>query len=134
MTGNSLGTYLKSLRKSNGYSQEFVASSLNIIRQTYSHYETGRIIPPVDSLYNLAMLYHISSDVLLGYAMEDLSTKENGNRHFTSISSAGCAPATPVISPQDSELLSYYHQLDLRDQEDILDFIKLKANKKRMPY
>ena len=49
MTGNSLGTYLKSLRKSNGYSQEFVASSLNIIRQTYSHYETGRIIPPVDS-------------------------------------------------------------------------------------
>lgn len=89
MTGNSLGTYLKSLRKSNGYSQEFVASSLNIIRQTYSHYETGRIIPPVDSLYNLAMLYHISSDVLLGYAMEDLSTKENGNRHFTSISSAG---------------------------------------------
>ena len=134
MTGNSLGTYLKSLRKSNGYSQEFVASSLNIIRQTYSHYETGRIIPPVDSLYNLAMLYHISSDVLLGYAMEDLSTKENGSRHFTSISSAGCAPATHVISPQDSELLSYYHQLDLRDQEDILDFIKLKANKKRMPH
>ena len=76
MTGNSLGTYLKSLRKSNGYSQEFVASSLNIIRQTYSHYETGRIIPPVDSLYNLAMLYHISSDVLLGYAMEDLSPSE----------------------------------------------------------
>ena len=134
MTGNLLGTDLKSLRKCNGYSQEFVASSLIIIRQTYSHYETGRIIPPVDSLYNLAMLYHISSDVLLGYAMEDLSTKENGSRHFTSISYAGFWFETTVISPQDSELLNYYHQLDLRDQEDILDFIKLKANKKRMPH
>ena len=131
MTGNSLGTYLKSLRKCNGYSQEFVASSLNIIRQTYSHYETGRIIPPVDSLYNLAMLYHISSDILLNYAMQDLSAKENNNKHFVSISST--APAA-TITAQDSELLNYYHQLDLRDQEDILDFIKLKANKKRMPH
>ena len=130
MTGNSLGTYLKSLRKSNGYSQEFVASSLNIIRQTYSHYETGRIIPPVDSLYNLAMLYHISSDILLNYAMQDLSAKENNNKRFVSISST--APAAATITAQDSELLNYYHQLDLRDQEDILDFIKLKANKKRM--
>ena len=130
MTGNSLGTYLKSLRKCNGYSQEFVASSLNIIRQTYSHYETGRIIPPVDSLYNLAMLYHISSDILLNYAMQDLSAKENNNKHFVSISST--APAA-TITAQDSELLNYYHQLDLRDQEDILDFVKLKANKKRMP-
>ena len=131
MTGNSLGTYVKSLRKSNGYSQEFVASSLNIIRQTYSHYETGRIIPPVDSLYNLAMLYHISSDILLNYAMQDLSAKENNNKRFVSISST--APAVATITAQDSELLNYYHQLDLRDQEDILDFIKLKANKKRMP-
>ena len=43
------------------------------------------------------------------------------------------APAAATITAQDSELLNYYHQLDLRDQEDILDFIKLKANKKRMP-
>ena len=109
-----------------------MASSLNIIRQTYSHYETGRIIPPVDSLYNLAMLYHISSDILLNYAMQDISAKENNNKRFVSISST--APATAATTVQDSELLNYYHQLDLRDQEDILDFIKLKANKKRMPH
>ena len=43
-----LNQYLKELRKSCGYSQEFVASHLNITRQTYSHYETGRISPPVN--------------------------------------------------------------------------------------
>ena len=52
-TDNPLGDRLKALRKRSGYSQEFVASKLNIIRQTYSHYETGRIIPPIDSLYHL---------------------------------------------------------------------------------
>ncbi len=56
---NKLPQYLKELRKSHGYQQEFVASHLNITRQTYSHYETGRITPPVNSLYNLAALYGI---------------------------------------------------------------------------
>lgn len=46
MTNTSLGSYLKLLRKKHNYSQEFFASKLNIIRQTYSHYETGRIQPP----------------------------------------------------------------------------------------
>lgn len=55
----TLEHYLKELRKSCNYSQEFVASHLNITRQTYSHYETGRITPPVNSLYNLAKLYGV---------------------------------------------------------------------------
>ena len=59
MQENPLGEYLKTLRRRCGYSQEFVASKLNIIRQTYSHYETGRIMPPVDSLYHLSKLYNV---------------------------------------------------------------------------
>ena len=68
----------------------------------------------------------------MNYAMQDISAKENNNKRFVSISST--APAAAATTAQDSELLNYYHQLDLRDQEDILDFIKLKANKKRMPH
>ena len=59
MANKTLEQYLKDLRKSCNYSQEFVASHLNITRQTYSHYETGRITPPVNSLYNLAKLYGV---------------------------------------------------------------------------
>lgn len=44
MSGKPLEKYLKELRKSYNYSQEYVASQLNITRQTYSHYETGRIL------------------------------------------------------------------------------------------
>ena len=52
MSEKTLEMYLKELRKFYNYSQEFVASQLNITRQTYSHYETGRITPPINSLYN----------------------------------------------------------------------------------
>lgn len=61
----TIDKYLKELRKSCNYSQEFVASHLNITRQTYSHYETGRIIPPVNSLYNLAKLYGVPVESFL---------------------------------------------------------------------
>lgn len=67
MSEKSLAQYLKELRKSYNYSQEFVASQLFITRQTYSHYETGRITPPVNSLNNLSRLYHIPMEKFLEF-------------------------------------------------------------------
>jgi len=61
----TLSGYLRELRKSHHYKQDFVASQLNIIRQTYSHYETGRVTPPLKSLCKLAELYEIPLESLL---------------------------------------------------------------------
>ena len=77
MQNTTLDQYLKELRKACNYSQEFVASHLNITRQTYSHYETGRIIPPTNSLYNIAKLYGIPVENLL-----DLVVTYNINMDF----------------------------------------------------
>ncbi len=55
----TLQLYLKWLRLRNGYAQEYVADRINIIRQTYSHYETGRIYPSIGSLYRLCLLYDL---------------------------------------------------------------------------
>ena len=40
--GNRLATKLKELRKAHSYTQDYVAETLGIVRQTYSHYETGK--------------------------------------------------------------------------------------------
>ena len=48
------------LRKSHHLTQGQVAAELHIRKNTYSHYETGRIIPPLSSLIQLAKLYHVS--------------------------------------------------------------------------
>ena len=53
------GKTLKYIRKSFDYTQETVSRYLNIERQTYSHYETGRNLPSVEILYRLANFYHI---------------------------------------------------------------------------
>lgn len=60
-----LPQYLKQLRSAYNYKQEHVAAALHISRQTYSHYETGRITPSVKVLYNLARFYGVSVDEIM---------------------------------------------------------------------
>lgn len=73
-TQQTLPGYLRELRKSHHYKQDFVASQLGIIRQTYSHYETGRVTPPVKSLCKLAKLYGIPAESLLTLVLGDHSS------------------------------------------------------------
>ncbi len=40
---------------------------MNIVRQAYSHYETGRNIPTNNSIFNLARLYRIPADVFFSF-------------------------------------------------------------------
>ena len=108
----TLEEYLKKLRKSCNYSQEFVASHLNITRQTYSHYETGRISPPVNSLYNLAKLYGISVDNFL-----DLAVTYNINDDFA-----------PDANYHDNGI-------DITDELDaFLEYINAPENSRKFKY
>ena len=65
-----LSKRLKELRKINNYTQDYVASALGVIRQTYSHYETGKRTPNSEMLYKLAGLYDISVDDLLHLSID----------------------------------------------------------------
>ncbi|SCY83060.1 Transcriptional regulator, contains XRE-family HTH domain [Lachnospiraceae bacterium XBB2008] len=67
MSEIKLTVLLRHLRKSHGYSQEYVARQLHIERSTYSHYETGRITPTFNSLINLARLYAVPSGIMLSF-------------------------------------------------------------------
>lgn len=92
------GLYLRRLRKECGYSQEYVASKLNIRRQTYSHYETGRINPPVKAICIMAGLYHVSSDKLLGI--------------FTGTEETGEDSMFRYLDRDESNLIFYFDNLD----------------------
>ncbi len=125
MTNKALGDYLKALRSKQGYSQEFVASHLNIIRQTYSHYETGRILPPLEALSTLAELYEVPIDSLLKLALQP-----EANPDSLSLNESTVGKKDPFrLSAKESELVNHFRLLDKRDKEDILDYIKLKAQK-----
>ncbi len=57
---------LKNLRKQNKYTQTDVANLLGLTQQRYNHYETGRREPDSETLTQLAKLFNVSTDYLLG--------------------------------------------------------------------
>lgn len=61
-----LADNLKKSRKSKGYSQDEVASKLNITRQALSKWENGHSYPDIISLKLLCELYGISIDEMVG--------------------------------------------------------------------
>lgn len=140
MKDRSLEEYLKELRKSCGYSQEFVASHLNITRQTYSHYETGRITPPVNSLYNLSKLYGLPVENFLelvvtykinmdfAIAPQALTHKSiNDLSDFADYINAPCNIGKfKHLDRRERMLLYYFAHLDTRDQDDILAYLQIK--------
>lgn len=62
----SLGRRLALLRVTNGLTQNQVAKHICISRSRYSHYETDRSEPDLNVLKDLATLFRVPADYLLG--------------------------------------------------------------------
>lgn len=62
----ALGTRIAQLRKDQGLSQQAVADALGVAQQTYAHYEVGRVRMPVSLLPEVAQLFGVSTDEMLG--------------------------------------------------------------------
>lgn len=64
MLNNTIGKNIRRAREINDMSQEDVAEQLNIRRQTLSAYETGRSIPNIYILLELASVLRVSIEEL----------------------------------------------------------------------
>ena len=65
---------LRELRENAGLSQTDVAKYLKITRQAYNHYETGKRTPDPKAISELAKLFGVTTDYLLG--RENIGTAE----------------------------------------------------------
>ena len=74
-----LAQHLKELREANRYTQDYVSSQLNIERPTYSNYEIGKRMPPLDLLVDIADFYQISLDSLVRPEVMDSSAASAKN-------------------------------------------------------
>lgn len=61
-----LSEKLANLRKKSGMSQQELADRISVTRQTISNWECGQGSPALDKAAELAALYHISLDDLVG--------------------------------------------------------------------
>ena len=65
MSNIQLAANLLRLRTDHEYTQTQIGAKLNISRQAYSNYETGKRIPDLDILIRIADLYHVTLEQLI---------------------------------------------------------------------
>ncbi|MDE6613087.1 MAG: helix-turn-helix domain-containing protein, partial [Clostridia bacterium] len=65
MTKQTMGEFLATLRKANGYTQQEVAEKLNVSNRTLSSWETDRTMPDILLLPAIAELYSVTVDELV---------------------------------------------------------------------
>ena len=65
---------LKNLREDHDFTQQYVATYLNISRVVYNRYESGVREMPISCLINLSRLYNVSVDYLIEEATETNNT------------------------------------------------------------
>lgn len=140
MKNTAISGKLKELRKAIGYTQDYVAYSLGIVRQTYSHYETGKRTPSSEIIYKLAKLYDIPADDLL-----QLILVPDENTYYDA---PAPSPATNELSDfleyvnnpnnykkfhllnhLEKQLLYYFEKISEDDRKEIIEFTKIKAKK-----
>lgn len=90
MANLQLSNNLYKYRKSYGYTQRKLSQCLNISRQAYSNYETGRRYPDLDILIRLAEFYHITIDQLVHqpFSARNSMVKERSTPYVTATDSA----------------------------------------------
>lgn len=71
-----LGEKLMTLRKKFGFSQQDLADKLSVSRQTISNWECGQGAPALDKAQELAAIYKISLDDLVGNHVEIIAKEK----------------------------------------------------------
>ena len=142
MPKTKLGQRLKQLRVSHSYTQDYVASVLGVIRQTYSHYETGRCIPPTPALYKLAGLYDISVEDLLHLSIEldkedyydapkQTDSSKDLDGYLDYYTDNINRKKYHFMSESEKKLLYFFNMLDEDDKQEMIAFCQIKSRKYR---
>ena len=133
---------LKELRKAHGYTQDYVAEFLGLVRQTYSHYETGKRSPNPEILFKLAGLYSISVDDLMQLtitldrniyydAPAPTQSSKDLEEFLNFLNNPKNEKKYKLFSNLEKELLFYFEQLSESDKLEIIEIEKIKTRKKK---
>ena len=81
------GEKIQNLRQQKGWSQERLGQELNLSRQSISKWESGTANPTVENLKELAKIFDVSVDSLLGNEIniQDKEPKEDNTKETQTI-------------------------------------------------
>ena len=107
MSNIQLAANLRRLRNDHNYTQTQIGEKLNISRQAYSNYETGKRIPDIDILIRIADIYQVTLEQLITQTCTKTGViNETTGPYYTGmiVESAD----TIYLSKEEVELLTQY--------------------------
>lgn len=116
MSNIQLAANLLRLRTDHDYTQTQIGAKLNISRQAYSNYETGKRIPDLDILIRIADLYHVTLEQLILQPCTGTGVvNENTGPYYIGMEVESAD--TIYLSKEEVELLSHYRNADEDDRK-----------------
>lgn len=108
--------YLRTLMK---LTQKEVANKLHISRVRYNYYENGKRQPDLEMIKQLANLFNVTVDYLIG----------NDNKKNTELNILNNELYQLLNNPDIISALNNFMNMPESDKHEIIDFIKLKKKK-----
>lgn len=126
---------LKELRLSMNYTQKQVSAYLNMTRQGYAHYESGRRTPDHQTLLSLSNLYKIDISELINNSTTPitfnlLSEELNFEKQPSFIAGQPINNHNKVIqlSSDEKKLFQLYKKLTVAEKRELLISLEQKVN------
>lgn len=111
MSNIQLAANLRRLRADHEYTQTQIGAKLNISRQAYSNYETGKRIPDLDILIRIANLYHVTLEQLIMQPCSGAGViNQNSGPYYVGMEIESAD--TIYLTNEEVELLSHYRNAD----------------------
>lgn len=123
-----IGRKILSLRKSRNMTQVNLADKLGITYQAVSSWERGNSMPDIEKLPEIAKLFEISIDELIGESkvvtmMLDTSKQEPEN--FEELTEEDITEVLPILKPdQITEVVNGVNKSALKDVHKLLPFME----------
>lgn len=89
------------------WTQRYVAEKIGMARTTYTAYENGTKMPPLDTINNIAILLDVSNDYLMGRTNTPLAYKEESLENFMMLPVVGRILAKELFY-REKDIISYF--------------------------
>lgn len=111
---------IKELRKKSKTSQAELAKSIGVSSGNVGDWERGRAKPGADALIALMNFFRVSSDYLLTGKNAPTEEKEELQSSDSSM----------LFTKEEIDMIMKFRQLDYGDQQDTIDIIEMKYDRK----
>ena len=116
---------LRELRIAKGYTQQDIADKIHVNKQTISQYERGIRQPQIEVLEELADVFNVDMNYLLG--KEDLITRLINSDEYALLENYRMSNSEK-ISKFDRDIITAYHKADIGTQNAILKLLDIKGD------